>query len=388
MRIALGGISLLTPLTGIGQYTWQLSQELHKLDLEVELFLGHKWSNLQAFESSSATPDNFRSFTRRALQKVKRYIPISRQNFHQVRQNIFTKAMPKDPRPMLYHEPNFVPWNSDIPTIITIHDLSWIRHPQTHPKDRVNWLEKAIPQALDSAAGIITVSDFVKNEIIEVFGKRYAHKIQRIYNGVNDEFKFIQDKAANSLLEKLHIKPRQYLLAVGTIEPRKNLSVVLQAFSQLPKTIQKQYPLLIAGHRGWLNKDLDSLLKKIPSQSIHFLGYVPQNDLPQLYANAFLMLYPSIYEGFGLPTIEAMASSCPVITSSALALQEVTGTAAIHLDPHDDQLWKSTIMELIENPRMRDAMVQRSLEQSSHFNWRTCGLETLNFYQNTLSKFN
>lgn len=388
-RIALGGISLLTPLTGIGQYTSHLASELTKLNYDVELFLGHRWHAANPeFLKSSISPSIKLSLMARAWNKLKRQIPGARQTLHGLRQKTFTKGIGqfKHPAISLYHEPNFIPWETDLPTIATIHDLSWIRYPATHPADRVDWLNRALPKTLKTADHIVVVSDFVKQELLDVFGSALATKITRVYNGVSEEFHPRNEAQIQATLQHYQLQHRSYLLAVGTLEPRKNLSTILYAYAKLPTTIKDHFPLVLAGHRGWLNEELDQSIQAIDPRHIRLLGYVPQADLPLITAGAKAMIYGSRYEGFGLPTIEAMASGTPVISSSAKALKEVVGQAAQIVDPDDASGFQMAMQALIEDEVLCERYRQLGLERATQFNWANTAKETAQLYQAVLSQ--
>lgn len=381
MRIAIGGISLLGPLTGIGQYTLHLSQELSKLDHDVNVFLGNDWRDIALKPEAKHTSAPL-SLIGRALRKIKANVPGARSSLHQIRQKKFTKGvLQKKPPFDVYHEPNFIPWNCDVPTIITIHDLSWIRYPETHPSDRIKWLNDSLPKSIDKAKKIIVVSDFVKHEILDVFGSAYQEKICTVYNGVSNDFYQVSNEKTTRLLNTYDLRFKKYILAVGTIEPRKNLSTVILAYSKLNPSIQRNYPLVIVGKRGWLNEELDKLINSIPAENLRFTGYIPQEDLPAIYTGAMMLLYPSIYEGFGLPTIEAMSCGTPVITSTADALVEVVNGAAKTIDPYATDEWQHAIQELIECPTLQEKLSLQGKKRAADFRWDKCAKETLNVYQ-------
>lgn len=386
-RIALGGISLLTPLTGIGQYTSHLAQGLINHGVDVDLFLGHQWikgSRYHPQKIADAPPAN--PLIQRAWQKLKRQIPGARQTLHHLRQKSFTKGLLKHSKHPIdvYHEPNFIPWHAECPTVITVHDLSWIRHPETHPQDRVAWLNQAIPNALERANQIIVVSDFVKEEILREFGGSYEKKVRRIYNGVSAEFRPYQAQLDQIHLQKYQLLAKSYFLALGTLEPRKNLQTILKAYSLLPQALQQQFPLVLAGARGWLNESLDQALQMIPKESLRVLGYVPQSDLPAITAGATALLYASKYEGFGLPPLEAMASGTPVISSNAKAMSEVIQEAGYLIDPDDVTGFQAAMEELINDGAKYSLLQTQGLKRASAFSWNTCAQETLTCYQDLI----
>jgi glycosyltransferase involved in cell wall biosynthesis len=387
-RIAIGGISLLSPLTGIGQYTSHLTQGLLQEGVAVDLFLGHEWQSanpelFQRLNQESPTPSLFR----RGFNKIKRQIPGARQTLHSMRQQSFTQGIQKirDPSIDLYHEPNFIPWECDKPTVITIHDLSWIRHPETHPHDRVEWLNQHILRAIDRADQIITISDFVTKEIKDVFGEHLSSKITRIYNGVSEVYQTYDPKLHQQTLNNYGLEKNQYFLALGTLEPRKNLATIVHSYARLPQSIQSRFPLVIAGHRGWLNHELDQALTLVPQQHIRLLGYLPQHGVPAITAGASALVYASHYEGFGLPPLEAMACGVPVISSNASAMKEVVGEAGMIIDTQDIEGFTSAMQVIVENHQKAQHYREAGLKRAQDFSWERCAHETLACYQTILN---
>jgi alpha-1,3-rhamnosyl/mannosyltransferase len=388
MRIALGGIPLLSKLTGIGQYTSHLTKGLLLDGVAVDLYLGHEWQK--------ATPELFDrlnhqssqpSFFRRAVNKIKRQIPGARQTLNSMRQQSFTKGIQKikDPNIDIYHEPNFIPWECDKPTVITIHDLSWIRHPETHPHDRVEWLNQHILKSIERCDHIITISDFVTEEIKDVFGEHLSSKITRIYNGVSEIYQIFDPIVHQPILNTYGLKANQYFLALGTLEPRKNLSTVIHSYARLPQSIQSRYPLVIAGQRGWLNHELDNALALVPKEYIRLLGYLPQHTVPAITAGASALVYASYYEGFGLPPLEAMACGVPVISSNAKAMKEVAGQAVMLVDTQDIDGFTHAMQIIVENPQQAQFYREAGLMRSKDFSWHSCAQETLACYRNILN---
>ena len=185
-------------------------------------------------------------------------------------------------------------------------------------------------------------------------------------------------------LSHYELKEKGYFLALGTLEPRKNLQTLLEAYSLLPSSIQEKYPLVLVGARGWLNDSLDKAIKKIPSQYLKIMGYVPQADLPSITAGAKALLYASKYEGFGLPPLEAMACGTPVISSNAEAMTEVVGNAGYLLDPNYPLAFKEAMIHIIEDEQQAIKMKHQGLERAQQFSWKRCARETLACYEMVL----
>jgi len=309
IRVAYNTTSLLSPLTGVGQYTRNLFQEL-KLSNDVSMlnFYGLSWTQKDLTDVSFEMQINIS----RLKQVVKKYIPKSYLLVKKVQQIAFTLG-DKKYKPDLYHETNFLPFNFSGPTVLTVHDLSWIRFPEMHPIERVRVFNKYFEPSLRQATRIITDSEFVKQELIDVFGLR-AEVINSVALAAESFFQPLDlAQSLNKLLEK-DLTYKMYWLAVGTLEPRKNLQLVLRAFMGLPKSVRQRCPLVIVGMAGWNFDSLDAELKiLVQSGEVRRLGYLSREDLAVVIAGAKSLIYPSVYEGFGLPLLEAMCCGVPVI---------------------------------------------------------------------------
>ena len=175
---------------------------------------------------------------------------------------------------------------------------------------------------------------------------------------------------------------KPYLLSVGTVEPRKNLKHLIRVYRCLPEELRNHHPLVIAGGKGWLSSDLYQWILEMGAQSsIRFLGYLPASDLPWLYCGATCLVYPSLYEGFGLPALEAMASGIPVITSNTSSLPEVVGEAALLVDPQSEQELLSAITKVVSDPTLRQTMSDKGLDQAKKFSWEQIARDTLKGYE-------
>jgi alpha-1,3-rhamnosyl/mannosyltransferase len=181
--------------------------------------------------------------------------------------------------------------------------------------------------------------------------------------------------------------PDQYILFLGNLEPRKNLPRLMAAYQSLPQPIRRRYPLVIAGAKGWGTEEVkETLLSFRRDEKPIFTGYIPQTALPILYRGASLFVYPSLYEGFGLPVIEAMASGVPVITSGSTSLPEVVGDAGMLVNPYDVDRLKGAMMELLEDERKRKEMIEKGIVRARLFSWEKCARETITVYEKVLSK--
>jgi glycosyltransferase involved in cell wall biosynthesis len=373
MKVGINAFALLSPLTGVGQYTMSLIRALAKHEhIELHLFYGKGWSR-QMRQAPLRGMDTWKRI-------VKRVVPRSYLVSRAAQQLVFSFGA-KLRRIDLYHDPNFLAYKFAGPTVITVHDLSWIRFPQTHPPERVAALNYLFPRSLAIADHIITDAEFVRQEVISMFGIA-ADRITAIPLGVRAEFHQRTEVQCLPVLEKSGLKWRSYLLSVGTLEPRKNLRLALQAYAALPAQIRDRFPLVLVGMRGWLNSEIDSSLAPlIESGAVRIMGYLSDKELGDLYAGARMLIYPSLYEGFGLPPLEAMASGTPVIVSSASTLPEVVGDAGIVVDPHDATALCEAIRLLIEDQAAWLRYQAVGLERASHFSWQRCAEKTLAIYR-------
>ena len=187
------------------------------------------------------------------------------------------------------------------------------------------------------------------------------------------------------MLARYHLANSSYLLVVATLEPRKNLLRLADAYSRLPSVLQRRHPLIIIGARGWLTDELEKRLAPMERKDqVRRLGYIPQEDLPLLYAGAWAFAFPSIYEGFGLPLLEAMRSGVPELTANRSSLPEVAGDAAILVDPEDVDTISAGLERLLTDEAWRGLAVERGLRQAQPFSWSRCVENTIGVYQQAL----
>lgn len=274
-------------------------------------------------------------------------------------------------KPDVFFSPaHYAPRFSPVPTVVTIHDLSYFYYPNEFLKEDLYKLKNWTAYSVKNAQKIIAVSEHTKQDLIRWY-KIPEHKINVIYNGIE---KSIQYKVLS--IKNKEKKP--YILYVGTIQPRKNIATLVKAF----RKFKEKYPdfvLKIAGKQGWMT---DAILKEINQHNtgdIELLGYVPDEELPGLYAHAFCFVMPSLYEGFGIPVLEAMSYGCPVISSHASALPEIGADACLYFDPKNtDDLYRK-LVELKEHASLQSDLIEKGKKRARQFSWQTCAQETLNF---------
>jgi glycosyltransferase involved in cell wall biosynthesis len=379
IRLALNASSLLVPHTGIGAYTRNLASALRASgEVDPLFFYGLGWSN----EIRQAALPGVASLRATILKWIPRPYWLKRLGIQQRSFNQGARAHRFD----VYHEPGFLPFRFDGPTVITIHDLSPLRYPETHPPDRVRNIKEYLPKAVEQAARIIVDSAFVKREVIDLLAVD-PNRIHPILLGASAEFKprGAEDTAAS--LHKYGLQHGGYMLAVGTLEPRKNLLQGIDAHAALPAEVRRRLPFVVAGAKGWLTEELDKRISAAEARGeVRWLGYVPAEDLPLLYAGARLLVYPSIYEGFGLPVLEAMASAVPVVTSNRASLPEVAGDAAIMVDPNDRDALRDAIARLAQDDAYARERAALGIAQARRFSWEKCAQETIAVYREVLRR--
>jgi alpha-1,3-rhamnosyl/mannosyltransferase len=376
LRIAFNGSALLSPLTGVGQYAKSLAEGLTATgELDIEYFYAASWSN------------EIRTEPIRRIGAVKELIkwvvPQPYRVSRALQQWRFNMGLTRL-RPRLYHEPNFLPFNFDGPTVITAHDLSWIRYPETHPGERVAVMNELFPKALARADHVLTDAAYVRQEIIDVFGIA-PERITSVPLGARSIFHPRTSDDCRSVLGERNLEYRGYVLCVGTLEPRKNLELAIRAYVGLPASFRQRRPLVIVGMKGWLTSGLESLMQPLmASGEIRPLGFTSEATLAALYAGAFALVYPSLYEGFGLPPLEAMASGTPVIVSDRSTLPEVVGAAGVQIAAHDDLGLREALLRFNEDPAFWAQRAQAGLAQACQFSWERCARETLEIYREVI----
>jgi glycosyltransferase involved in cell wall biosynthesis len=376
--VGINAVALLSPLTGIGHYVKNLIEEFDKLpNLKIWKFYGSHWGEQLREEGLPAAVTRWKEIAR---QWIPNAYSLSRA-FQQQRFSTGSKSI----KPDVYHEPNFLAYEFDGPSVITVHDLSWIRYPHTHPRERVRAMDKYFEPGLRRATRILTDSHFVKSELVDLFGVP-ADRVEPVHLGADKRFRPMEPHQTAQCLYDFGLEHGRYLLAVGTLEPRKNLKAALEAFMRLPQSVRRHNPLVLVGAKGWhvdhLASDLDRL---VAAREVRYLGYLSRQQLIVVTAGARALIYPSVYEGFGLPPLEAMACGVPVVASGVSSIPEVVGSGGILVSPEDIDGMKDALRRLVEDPVFHQRMSGLALEQSSSFSWSRCASETQEVYRRAVA---
>jgi alpha-1,3-rhamnosyl/mannosyltransferase len=280
----------------------------------------------------------------------------------------------------LYHEPNFIPFPCDVPAVVTVHDLSVLLHPDWHPADRVRVHENRFRAGLASTRHVITVSEVVRREVISHLGFA-SDCVTAVHNGVGEEYFDVPSEDVRRARSQLGL-PSHYLLFVGTIEPRKNVLTLLQAYCSLPQAVREHCPLVLAGGWGWKSDRVAEYFHEVAaSRNVIHLGYTEDRHLPALYAGARALVYPSHYEGFGLPPIEMLACGGAVLASTADAHREVLDVHAHFVAPDDTDGWRAALSRATRDDDWLNVLRQGGRERARRFSWDCCAAETAAVYR-------
>lgn len=380
MKVLLNAVMLRQPLTGIGHYTQSLGTGLERHpDIDRVLYFERfGWSETPPCRARAA------AFEEKAKSQARR-IPLAADLYHGLRRACFRLTSAWSGA-ALYHEPNYLLMPFDGPSVATIHDLSYLHYPQFHPKERIRRMQRGMLETLRRADHLITVSEFVRAEIVGMLGVP-ADRITAIPEGASDSFRVRRREECEPVLSRHGLSGSKYLLTVGTLEPRKNLSGLIAAYSRLPGKIQSAHQLVVVGMRGWLSDPLERQLGPMERRGcVRRLGYVASEDLPFLYAAAHAFAFPSFYEGFGLPPLEAMACGVPVMISNRSSLPEVAGDAALQVDPDDVEAMTEGLVRLLSDDVFRANAVKDGPRRAAEFTWERCVDRTVAVYHQVLSR--
>jgi len=378
MKIFVEASAMMNQRSGIGQYTKRLLEASAKRDTK-----------------NTYTAYFFRFYvSRRPLN-----IPIKpRANFsyrmirwlpavlyYQTFKRLFTLPIDvllgKTPDIMLF--PNFVSWpvlSRKTLVIPVIHDLSFIHFSQHTSPQNLLYMKKFVPKTLQRADHVITISENSKREIIEYYGVA-EDKISIVNPAIDHADYYPRSVAEITKVRTKYALPEKYFLFTGTLEPRKNIQGILDAYAGLSEQVRAQYGLVLAGGKGWVDEDIQTRLDKYHDLSIVLTGYVDDADLPAMFSGATLFLFPSFYEGFGIPPLEAMACGVPVISSRNSSLPEVIGEAGVLIDGTNWRAIRDAIVQLVDDPAMRTKLIKAGLKQAAKFSWEKSAADLIELFE-------
>jgi alpha-1,3-rhamnosyl/mannosyltransferase len=376
MKVIFGTDPIKYPLTGIGRYTYELAKGLqsHEGSEITELLFLQGRHISQIIPSASETAPGITGL-KRMVQRSK----LASELYRITSPWLKTQALRPYPQ-HIYHGPNFyLPPKVDN-CVATFHDLSVFSFPECHPAERVRYMHKELSLTLRRAKVLITDSEFTRQELAKYFNYPLSKIVTASLASSGDFFPRDEEKI-NLALKSLHVSAGQYSLFAGSIEPRKNIKTLLDAYQQLPMPLRQRYPLVICGFKGWDSESLHKRFKHAEQEGwLRYLGYTRSDQLPWLFAGAMTFIFPSLYEGFGLPVLEAMSSGVPVVCSNSSSLPEVVGTSALMHDPLDVDGFTSSIRMSIEDADWRKMAISSGLKRTKLFSWQRCAQETINAY--------
>ena len=367
MRIAFDGTTLTPGRTGVGYYTEHLLQHLAR---EVE-----------------TTGDELIVVSNRPVDTqvpLPPHVRVHQGHQFPVRigwmQMCAARALDAVKADVAHFTNGMIPFAPPVSTVVTIHDMSLTLYPQCHPLRRLLLNRPLMRVAMRQATAIVTVSNSTRRDLLRLHGVP-ADRVSVVHEAASPVFRPIRDRARLELIRTKYGLPPRFILYVGTIEPRKNLGRLMAAVAQA-RAAGIPHHLVCVGPYGWSSRDLAGLIEHLGlAPYVHFTGYVPFDDLPALYNLGDLFVFPSLYEGFGLPVVEAMACGTPVITANSSSLGEIAGDAAITVDPSSTEALAQAIRELaIDEARRRD-LGERGRHRSRSFSWTQTAREMLAVYQ-------
>lgn len=377
MRVIVNAIPLLNIPTGIGRYIRELYTEIRRChpEIHIQFFDGSRL--LDAMPTSPGDKGIWSSLVSFAWQ-IPPIIPyLARVLIHEKRAMLFTKLSRGFD---IYHEPGFFPFKAhdSVRTIFTIHDLSLLALPEYHPRERVLFFQRYFEHSLKHTDLIITPSIFTKNEIQHYYPDT-GIGIYPVHLGYNRSLFFRQsDSIVARMKNKLDL-PDKYVLFVGTSDPRKNIGLIVRMMESLPSSIS----FVCVGWSGWENKT-DYSSSMLNNRRIKYTGYVSDKMLATLYSGARVFVYPSFYEGFGLPVLEAMACGCPVVCSNRASLPEVAGStgAAVICSPYDYKSFDMAVFSIFKSNALYDRMSSQGVVQAEKFSWQSTAARTIELFAN------
>ena len=378
-KILVDGMALLSPFTGVAKYTYKNAYRM-----QTRYSDGYEWFYDYGFHSKNLIQPNSTKQSENFLKKIKSFIISNPLLKSFIRDTLSVVSYVASPKYDLYWQPNFIPKKVKAKKIVTtVHDFSFHVQPEWHPKERLSYFKKHFWKNAAASDWIITVSNFTKQEIIRYMDYP-EEKISVIYNAVDHNLYKVYDAHILQATKKKFDLEDHFLLFVGSIEPRKNLLNLLKAYHLLSKDIKKNHPLVLVGFKGWENKEIMQEIEK-EKEHIRYLGYLSDMELAYVYNLATLFIYPSLYEGFGIPPLEAMACGTAVIASNTTSLPEACGNAAEYIVPLDSTDIAEKIRYILSDSSKRDILIEKGLEHVKLFTWDKAAKEHIQVFEQVLS---
>ena len=382
MNLLLGADSLAGRRSGIGRVTFEVGCAMRGRPgvTELRLVVGGRVTGTAALDApadgplgppalGAAPPAQGR---RRTLRSLAARVPALRALQQRAVCMVLDRAahgLARNGAPVLYYEPNMIAKPFSGPTVVAVNDMSWHARPGYHPDDRVRWIERNLPATLRQASRFVAISAFTKAEMVRLLGVQPG-RVDVVPLAPSRLFQPAEAPEAAAALRRYGLSDRGFVLTVSTLEPRKNLDGLLAAWRALPGPVRARAPLVVAGGAGWgtvlADPAADSLRQ---SGALRLLGHVPDADLAQLCARCAAFAYVSLYEGFGLPVLEAMRAGAPVVASATTGTGETAGSAALLVDPEDHAAIAAALRLVIEDGAAAAALRDAGQAHAATFSW-------------------
>jgi len=376
MRVGLGTTVLARGLAhqqldGIGYYTQELAQRLPSI--------GCEWRPM-VFGSTTLT-----HIDHHPIERLPRYSTAAL--FSAISGQGFAGHRKLHGQIDIFHATDHhIPRLPGTPVLATLMDAIPLSHPEWANAQLRSFKNKLWRKASRWADHVVTISDYAKTQIIEHFGLE-AHHISVVPLGVDQRFHERIEPAAVQSVRQAHHLERPFYLCIGTLQPRKNIDRVMDAYQSLPLQVRQTHDLVIVGRQGWGSESLVQRLQSLPPPSgVRWLGRVPDLDKRALLQSATALVFPSLSEGFGLPALEAFASQTPVITSNTTSLPEIAADAALLVDPCDTQAIAHAMQQIADSPSQASLLRRQGLVRAQQYNWQTCAQQTAAIYQRMLGR--
>lgn len=376
MHIALDYTAAHRQGAGIGQYVHHLVQAMLAQDKTNQYTL-----------LSSGRPAEKRAFPEAAnVRERSLFIPDRYLSILWYRLGLPLKADYFTGPIDLYHGLDFVlpPLSNSIRKLVTVHDLAFLEHPETAVPELAAYLNKTVPAAVERA-DVVAANSYTTRQALITHYQTPAEKITVIPCGVGAQFQRMADPVYLAAVRHKFQLPQPFILSVGTLEPRKNHLGLIKAFAEIPHSRTDAVKLIIVGGKGWMYEETRQAVMTLHLEAqVRFLGRVSEQELIALYSMAELFAFPSFFEGFGMPPLEAMACGAPVITSNTSSLPEAVGDAALLIDPHNIHAIADALTHLLDNPQVGAELRQKGYQQAQRYTWSGSAAKMLAVYQQVL----
>lgn len=349
-----------------------------------------KDARFTAFLASGKIPEVFSKSLPRNLKLAQSKLPTGRAPVRIAwEQTALPVEVVRKRLDLLHCTVNVRPVLCSCPAIVTVHDVVFLRYPQAFKPAKRRYLAAMTGWSCRHAAHVIAVSEQTRQDVIEFFGVA-PDRVTTVHNGVGEQFSRYPKNEVEDFRRSKGLADKRIILYVGTLEPRKNIPMAIGALAHLIKSGQHEDCVLaVGGSKGWYYEEIFASAKRlglVESGKVRFLGRIPDEELPLWYNSAAAFVYPSLYEGFGLPVLEAMGCGAPVVAADTSAFPEVVGEAGLLVDPRDQAAWCRALSSVLDDKDLAAELSTRGVEQASKFSWQKAAEETARLYDRVLGR--